>query len=68
MEAIISITLIALVVILGSFCFWLHLIIKHQNEGFYTVREKVWKLQDKYQIPDEEIRACFYPDIYPEHK
>lgn len=62
MEAIISISLIALVVILGSICFWQHLIIKVNRKDFDTVREKVWGLQDKYSIPDEEIRTCFYPD------
>lgn len=61
MEVIISITLIALIVILGSICSWQKLIIKVNKQDFDTVREKVWKLQDKYSIPDEEIRACFYP-------
>lgn len=62
MEAIISITLIALVVILGGLCFWQRLIIKVHRKDFDTVEDKVWKLQDKYSIPDEEIRACFYPE------
>ena len=62
MEAIIAITLIALVVILGSLCFWQHVIIKVHCKDFDTVQDKVWKLQDKYSIPDEEIRACFYPE------
>lgn len=62
MEAIISITLIALVVILGSLCFWQRLIIKVHRKDFDIVQDKVWKLQDKYSIPDEEISACFYPD------
>lgn len=62
MEAIITITLIALVVILGSICSWQRLIIKVNHQDFDTVQEKVWKLQDKYHIPDEEIRACFYPE------
>lgn len=62
MEAIISITLIALVVILGSICFWQRLIIKVHRQDADTVQKKVWGLQDKYSIPDEEIRACFYPE------
>lgn len=62
MEAFITITLIALVVILGSICFWQRLIINVNRKDFDTVQEKVWGLQDKYHIPDEEIRACFYPD------
>lgn len=62
MEAIISISLIALVVILGSLCFWQHVIIKVHRKDFDNVQDKVWKLQDKYSIPDEEIRACFYPE------
>ena len=62
MEAIISITLIALVVILGSICFWQRLIIKVHRKDFDTVQKNVWGLQDKYSIPDEEIRACFYPE------
>ena len=57
-----AITLIALVVILGGICFWQHLIIKVNYQDFDTVQEKVWKLQDKYHIPDEEIRACLYPE------
>lgn len=62
MEAIISITLIALVVILGAICFWQHLIINVKRQDADTIQEKVWGLQDKYSIPDEEIRACFYPE------
>jgi hypothetical protein len=62
MEAIISISLITLVVILGTICFWQHLIIKVNRQDTNTVQEKVWGLQDKYSIPDEEIRACFYPE------
>jgi hypothetical protein len=62
MEAIISIALIALVVILGSICFWQRLIIKVNRKDADTIQNKVWKLQDKYSIPDEEIRACFYPE------
>ena len=62
MEAIISIALIALVVILGSICFWQHLIIKVNRQDADTMQKKVWGLQDKYSIPDEEIRACFYPE------
>jgi hypothetical protein len=62
MEAIISISLIALVVILGSICFWQRLIIKVNRQDADTIQEKVWGLQDKYSIPDEEIRACFYPE------
>lgn len=62
MEAIISISLIALVVILGSICFWQRLIIKVNRQDVDTIQEKVWGLQDKYSIPDEEIRACFYPE------
>ena len=62
MEAIISISLIALVVILGSICSWQRLILKVNRQDADTIQEKVWKLQDKYSIPDEEIRACFYPD------
>lgn len=62
MEAIITIALIALVVILGSICFWQRLIINVHRKDFDTVQEKVWGLQEKYSIPDEEIRACFYPD------
>lgn len=62
MEAIITITLIALVVILGSICFWQRLIINVNRKDVDTMQEKVWKLQEKYSIPDEEIRACFYPD------
>lgn len=62
MEAIISISLIALVVILGTICFWQRLIIKVNRQDANTIQEKVWRLQDKYSIPDEEIRACFYPE------
>ena len=62
MEAIITITLIALVVILGSICFWQRLIINVHHKDVDTMQEKVWRLQEKYSIPDEEIRACFYPD------
>lgn len=62
MEAIITITLIALVVILSSICFWQRLIINVNHNDVDTMQKKVWKLQDKYCIPDEEIRACFYPD------
>lgn len=62
MEAIVTITLIALVIILGTACFWQHLIINVNRKDADNIQEKVWKLQDKYSIPDEEIRACFYPD------
>lgn len=62
MEAIISITLIVLVVILGTICFWQRLIIKVYRNDFDTVQEKVWGLQDKYSISDEDIRSCFYPE------
>lgn len=62
MEAIITIALIALVVILGSICFWQRLIINVNRKDVDTMQEKVWGLQEKYSIPDEEIRACFYPD------
>jgi len=62
MEAIITITLIALIVILGSICFWQRLIINVNRKDVDTMQEKVWGLQDKYSIPDEEICACFYPD------
>ncbi|WP_296865068.1 hypothetical protein [uncultured Methanobrevibacter sp.] len=77
MEAITTIILIALVIILGAICFWQRMIIKvlsgicsewqrmiikvnRQNAD--TIQGKIRKLQDKYSIPDEEIRACFYPD------
>ncbi len=62
MEAIILITLIALVVVLGTTCFWLRLILEVNRQDFETVQEKVWGLKNKYKIPDEEIRACFYPE------
>lgn len=62
MEAFITITLITLVVILGSICFWQRLIINVNRKDADTMQKKVWKLQDKYSIPDEEIRACFYPE------
>lgn len=62
MEAIVTITLIALVIILGTTCFWQHLIINVNRKDVDTMQKKVWKLQEKYSIPDEEIRACFYPD------
>lgn len=62
MEAIITIALIVLVVILGSICFWQRLIINVNRKDVDTMQEKVWGLQEKYSIPDEEIRACFYPD------
>lgn len=62
MEAIILIILIALVVVLGIICFWLRVILEVIRQDFDTAQEKVWGLQDKYRIPDEEIRACFYPE------
>ena len=62
MEAIITITLIVLVIILGSICFWQRLIINVNRKDADTIQEKVWGLQEKYSIPDEEIRACFYPE------
>ena len=62
MEAIITIALITLVVILGSICFWQRLIINVNRKDADTVQEKVWELQKKYPISDEEIRACFYPE------
>lgn len=62
MESIILIILIALVVVLGIICFWLRVILEVIRQDFDTVQEKVWGLQNKYPIPDEEIRACFYPE------
>lgn len=62
MEAILTITLIALIVVLFSICFWQRLIIKVNRLDFDIVQQRVWELQKKYHIPDEEIRACFYPD------
>lgn len=61
MEAIITIILITTVVILGSLCFWQHLIININRKDADTIQEMVWGLQDRYPIPDEEIRAIFYP-------
>lgn len=62
MEAIILIALIALVVVLGATCFWLRVILEVNRQDFDTMQSKVWGLKNKYKIPDEEIRACFYPE------
>ncbi len=59
MEAAIFISLVVLVVILGSLCFWLHFINKWNINDMEQIMANVWKLQDKYDIPDEEIRKTF---------
>lgn len=59
MEAAIFISLVVLVVILGSLCFWLNFVNKWNRNDLEQVMANVWKLQDKYDIPDEEIRGCF---------
>ena len=59
MEAAIFISLVVLVVILGSICFWLNFVNKWVRNDLEQVMDNVWKLQDKYNIPDEEIRKTF---------
>ena len=60
METIIIFILIGLVYVLGNICILQNAIIKSHYRDFDEAQNRVWKLQDKYGINDEDIRECFH--------
>ena len=49
-----------LVFLLVNLCVLQNFIIKSLHRDFDEVQNRVWKLQDKYGIDDEDIRGCFH--------
>ena len=55
------IILVSIIVILLAICIWQRLVIKGHRQDFDIVQHRVWMLQDKYNINDEDITNCFRP-------